>query len=69
MYEAKVTGEVKGSSDETKQVGWYNQAQLKQLEERTNAYRRGELDEKEWETHPGLEPVWLEILTDLKVLE
>ena len=67
VYEAEVTGEVQGSEDETKQVGWYNQEKISALTERTEACLRGEMNETEWEVSPGLEPVWAELFNTLGI--
>lgn len=42
---------------------WVNMPELSILAARTRAYLAGLITEDQWATSPGLEPVWLEILT------
>ena len=53
IYEIKVTGEIKRSKDETKQVGWYSSQEIEKLMGRTKQYLLSEVSEEEWEKNPG----------------
>ena len=68
IYKVKVTGEVKRSEDETKQAGFYTKDELLILAAKTEKYLRGEIEQKEWEIYPGLEPVWYEWLKELNII-
>jgi len=67
IYHVQVSGSLKRSEEETKQAHFYNKNTLATLSERTEQYLRGEILEKDWETSPGLEPVWYEWLKELKI--
>ncbi|MER5424399.1 Pycsar system effector family protein [Streptosporangium roseum] len=64
VFRAEVTGELAPSVRETRNVRWLSAEQLQELAERTVAYSRGELSEKEFEQNPGIEPVWVTWLHD-----
>ncbi len=68
IYEAKVKGEVKGSPTETKQVGWYSLEEIKRLVNRTRKYLRRNVTEDEWEAEPGIETVWYDWFSKMKLL-
>ena len=68
VYEAEATGELKASQDETKQAGWFTLDDIRELALRTEAYKRGEIGEDEWNEKPGLEPVWYDHFKDLDIL-
>jgi ADP-ribose pyrophosphatase YjhB (NUDIX family) len=57
IYEAETEGEVIASPDETKSYGWYTKDQIKELAEKTD-----------WQSSPGLEPVWKEWFSELGIL-
>jgi ADP-ribose pyrophosphatase YjhB (NUDIX family) len=67
IYEAITKGEIKRSPDETKQAGWYTVKEIKVMVAKTEQYLRGKISEKDWISSPGLEPVWLEWLSELKI--
>jgi ADP-ribose pyrophosphatase YjhB (NUDIX family) len=69
VYEAKASGEIAPSKNETKQVGWYSIEQIKNLAEKTNSYLKKRLTEEEWESSPGLETVWYDFFKKLKLYE
>ena len=58
-------GEITPDPDETQGAGWYTQAQIRALSERTNSFQKGEVSQAEWEANPGLEPVWVDFLAEL----
>ena len=68
IFEVETIGKVIPSQDETKQYGWYTKEQIQKLAERTEDYLSGKVSETEWQSSPGLEPVWKEWLSELKVL-
>lgn len=68
LVEATATGTLAPAADETRGAAWYTQAEVRALAERTLAYARGQVSEAAWETRPGLEPVWLELLTTAGLL-
>ncbi|MBI4087134.1 NUDIX hydrolase [Candidatus Kaiserbacteria bacterium] len=68
LYEAKTTGEIKRSVDETKRAGWYSKEYVGELARRTEAYENGRISEPEWERGPGLEPVMYEWFKELRII-
>ena len=68
IFEAKTEGKVMASPDETKQYGWYTREQIRELAKKTKSYVSGEMSEAEWQSSPGIEPVWKEWLSELKIL-
>ena len=68
IYQAQADGTIKAAEDETKQVGFYTKDDLLALAVKTERYLRGEIKEGEWESSPGLEPVWYEWVKELKII-
>jgi ADP-ribose pyrophosphatase YjhB (NUDIX family) len=68
IYEVKTEGDITASPDETKQYGWYTKEQIQKLAERTESYVSRKVSEAEWQSSPGMEPVWKEWLSELKIL-
>lgn len=68
IYRVVATGAIQPSSDETKQAGFYTKKNLQHLAKKTEQYLAGQISEKDWENSPGLEPVWHEWLTELKII-
>lgn len=68
IYLVEAEGEVKGSEDETKQVGFYTKEDLLGLAAKTESYLRGDIKPDDWEMSPGLEPVWYEWFKELKII-
>jgi ADP-ribose pyrophosphatase YjhB (NUDIX family) len=68
VFKAEVTGELVPSTDETRGARWADQFELAHLAERTRQFQRGAIDAAEWQRQPGLEPVWLDWLTQLRIL-
>lgn len=68
LVAATATGTLRPAAGETKGAAWYTPAEVRALAERTIAYARGQISEAEWERNPGLEPVWLELLTHAGLL-
>jgi ADP-ribose pyrophosphatase YjhB (NUDIX family) len=67
IYAAVASGEPR-TTDEAKEVGWYSQADIQALADRTARYALGGLHQKLFEAKPGLEPVWVGFLQDLGVI-
>jgi len=68
IYEAKVKGEIKRSLQETKQVGWYNLKQIKDLANKTQRYRETKISDADWQKDPGIENVWLDWFNKLGIV-
>jgi len=68
VYEAQVTGSLKASAEETKQAGWYSLEQIALLATKTAAYESGDVSETEWESSPGLEPIWRDFFSQLNII-
>lgn len=68
IYEVGAAGAVVASLDETKQYGWYTNEQIKKLSERTERYASGKVSEAEWQSSPGIEPIWKEWLSELSII-
>lgn len=68
IYEAQASGSVDRSLDETKQVGWFNKVEIKNLALRTEMYNKGDVPEEEWEKSPGLEQVWFEWFKEVGII-
>src|SRR6266567_3513893 len=57
------------NASESKQIGWYDYAQTRQLAARTEQYLEKKLSEESWLADPGLEAVWYHWLAGLKILQ
>jgi len=68
IYEVETEGDINRSENETKQAGWYNLEQIKNLVNRTEKYLAGLIPETEWQQSPGLEPVWCEWFKEFGIL-
>lgn len=53
------------SPDETRGASWYDRPSIANLARRTRLYQAGLISPDDWEQYPGLEPVWLDFLTEL----
>lgn len=62
-YAKQWTGEVARSEEETSGVAWYTLDEVQALADRTIAYAHGRIPEEEWQASPGLEPMWVDILS------
>lgn len=69
VYCAVVSGNVRPSPKEVKRFEWCSISRLRALAERTREFKAGKVTQADWDSRPGLEPVWLEWLTELKLLE
>jgi 8-oxo-dGTP pyrophosphatase MutT (NUDIX family) len=58
-------GQLAGNVQETKQVTWADAIGLRALADRTKAYRAGRISRPEWQSRPGIEPVWADFLSEL----
>ncbi len=68
IYKINAVGEIKRSTEETKQANWFDNGQLRILAQKTQKYLTGNTPESDWIKDPGLEPVWLEWLKELKTI-
>lgn len=68
IFSVRAEGEIERSLSETKQAGWYSNEQIKELAKKTEEYLEGKISEDEWNTSPGLEPVWFEWFKDLNII-
>lgn len=71
IYRAEVEpdSEPYGTDDESLDLRWYCRDEIIALAQRTKLYQAGSISEEEWETCPGLEPVWLHIFNQVGMLE
>ncbi|QVJ00037.1 NUDIX hydrolase [Nocardiopsis eucommiae] len=60
------SGSVTRAEAEVKDVDWYSAERVQELADRTIAYAHGQIEEADWQKSPGLEPVWLDILTKVR---
>lgn len=66
IYHATVPHvELRPDPDETRGAAWYLQSEVQNLVERTREYQIGALGEDIWTKQPGIEPVWVDFLTEL----
>lgn len=56
------------SQIDANRVCWLGINSLQRLALRTKRYQAGEVSQADWQRDPGLEPVWVEILTGLDVI-
>ena len=68
IYKINAVGKIKRSTEETKQADWFDNGQLRILTQKTQKYLTGDTPEDDWIKDPGLEPVWLEWLKELKII-
>lgn len=68
IFEVQATGTLNRSEDETKRADWYSKDEILALAAKTEKYLAKEISEKEWESHPGLEPVMYEWFKELKII-
>lgn len=60
---APPTGDVTPDPGEAVSFDWVDRGSVDVLARRTRAYLAGMITEDQWARYPGLEPVWLDILT------
>ncbi|NTV41631.1 MAG: NUDIX hydrolase [Candidatus Moranbacteria bacterium] len=68
IFEVEAEGEIKRSETETKQIKWVEKEELRSLAKRTQEYDLGKISADDWEKNPGLEQVWCEWLSELKII-
>lgn len=68
VYRATVTGTLTPSARETRNVRWHSAAELQQLAGVTVAYANGHITPAEFEDRPGIEPVWVQWLSDYDLI-
>jgi ADP-ribose pyrophosphatase YjhB (NUDIX family) len=57
------------TTEEAKSVGWYTNARIQGLAERTARYALGDITAADFEASPGLEPVWVGFFKGLGIVE
>jgi ADP-ribose pyrophosphatase YjhB (NUDIX family) len=68
VYTAVVSGELRPSARETRNVRWLEEQDMQSLAGRTAAYARGEVSESLFTAAPGIEPVWVGFLVELGLI-
>jgi 8-oxo-dGTP pyrophosphatase MutT (NUDIX family) len=68
IFRATVSGNIKPNQDEVKGLDWYSHSQILNLASKTELFRAGSISKEEWETEPGLEPVWYDFLKTLEII-
>lgn len=68
IYLAQVEGSVVQCVDEVETHRWVDEEELGQLAVRTEEYLGGQIAQSDWETTPGLEPVWYDWLHELQLI-
>lgn len=70
VYEAHVkNAQLLPSADETRGASWYEQGQISALATRTRLFQAGLVSPDDWDDKPGIEPVWLDFLTELGYIQ
>lgn len=64
IYRATVTGDLTPSARETQAVRWADRQELQALASRTLDYVWGSITDEEFAASPGIEPVWVQWLTE-----
>ena len=65
----KWSGRVRRAPGEVRAFGWYTPDQVQALADRTVAYAYGQLPAAKWDAAPGLEPVWVDILSTVPPID
>jgi len=68
IFEVEAEGEINRSLSETKQFKWVSIKELSELAKRTGEYQTGKISEDDWRNNLGLEKVWCEWLSELKII-
>lgn len=68
VLEGEAVGEAKPKDDETKELAEVDLSEVAALAQRTDRYHADEIPEAEWQLNPGLEPVWVDMLRELKYI-
>lgn len=68
VYLLEARGELRENKDEAKRIGFYAKSDLLGLAAKTEKYLKGEINEDDWQSSPGLEPVWYQWLKELKII-
>ena len=54
---------------ETRNLQWLTKEQLQEKAARTARYLVGQIPEEEWQADPGLEPVWMDFVVQLRLIK
>ncbi len=68
VFRATVSGTLRASQRETRNVRWMTPAEIQQLADRTASYANGAVSDAEFSASPGLEPVWAGFLAELGLI-
>ncbi|WP_405589715.1 NUDIX domain-containing protein [Streptomyces sp. NBC_01190] len=68
IYEAQAFGSLSPSDREVRAPRWIDPYKLHQLALRTEAYAQGGLSDVEFTRRPGMAPVWVRFLHELKIV-
>ncbi len=68
IYQTATEGRLTPSPSETVRAIWVSPSELEMLADRTELYLSKAIAESDWETQPGLEPIWLGWLLELGIL-
>jgi 8-oxo-dGTP pyrophosphatase MutT (NUDIX family) len=68
IYGAHTSGTIRPSAREVRAPRWISTHQLRQLAHRTAAYAEGRIDQDEFTARPGVEPVWVRFLHELRLV-
>lgn len=68
LYRASATGTLRPAEGETKGAAWYTPSEVQALAERTLSYARGEVTAEEFERAPGMEAVWIDLLSKVALI-
>lgn len=59
------SGEIVADAEETKGADWYSIVEVQQLADRTREYQAQMIEQAAWEAEPGLEEIWVDMLSEL----
>lgn len=65
VFKVEVTGQLAPSERETRNARWLSWKELQELTDRTVDWARGEVSDVSFASQPGLEPVWVLILSEI----
>ncbi|MFE1079880.1 NUDIX hydrolase [Nocardiopsis alba] len=69
LYEATVEGDLAAFEREGTGVGWWETLDFQFFADRTATWARGQITEDELAVHPGLDPVWMQWMSELGLFD
>jgi 8-oxo-dGTP pyrophosphatase MutT (NUDIX family) len=69
VFDVYVTGDLKPSARETRNVRWLRREEVEALTTRTIQYARGFISGMEFRAAPGIEPVWVQWLAEAGLVD